>query len=285
MYQHDCIQLSFNSTPPRAGLDIAQDPFAGCELGLALATVFPLDSLRDTLDTTQYLYFPDTTKAADTTEAFTSWMPTNANMGMALAPGSNNRSNSSVKGKAMHASIEKKSGQYVTRYEFALRLNDSASGFFWKPFIHDDAVGRLSIMAMDHDGKAVDSLEAVSWASGILTKNFNMFGSVKWSLFTPDGEAFPTGAHASEKTQGSLPARLELRSSGVTASFELREPGAVRVELFDVSGRRVAVPVNQFMTAGAHRIDRPVSGLHAGTYACRLLVGGAETVRSVILVR
>lgn len=281
MYQHDCIQLSINSTPPNAQTDLAIDPFMGCELGVALATVYPLDSLRDTIDTTLYTYFPDTTRAADTTEAFTAWMPTNSNAGMTLGRGDNKRSNSIVKNKAIHITVRKMADYNITSYEFALRRVDSTAGYLWSPFIRDNAVGRLSIMAMDHDSKAVDSLEAVSWASGIITKNFNKFGSIKWSMLTPDGEEFPSATRSVSTHAASSPESRLLTVKANSIEYIVNSAGNVNLDLYTIAGKRVVSLVNQAQTPGRYHVQQATTGLSRGTYFCRLRVNSSETIHKL----
>jgi hypothetical protein len=287
IYQHDCIQLSFNSTPPNAQVDIAEDPFMGCELGVALATVYPLDTLRDTLDSTLYTLVPDRTKVPDTTEAFTFWQPTNANSAMSLAPGDNGHSNSIVKGKAIHVTVEKTDDCYITRYEFALRRDDVNAGIFWSPFIRDNAIGRFSIMAMDHDSNAVDSLETVCWASGILRKSFNMFGSIKWSFLTPEGEELPSSVNPASKQLQERPQLgiSSIKSSSFQITYNVIGNSAVRVDLFDCTGRLVRSLVNQKQAPGDYRVNLSTTGLSNGGYLCRLKANGTESIRKLSILR
>ncbi|MBN1578517.1 MAG: hypothetical protein JW913_18285 [Chitinispirillaceae bacterium] len=287
MYQHDCIQLAINTTTPEAQVDLAVDPYAGCELGVALATVFPIDTVRDTLDTTLYTIVPDTTKAADTTEVFTSWQPSNANSVLLPAPGDNNRANSTVNGKAIHISVEKIDDYSITRYEFALRRDDSTSGFLWSPFIRDNAVGRFSIMAMDHDNSAVDSLEAVSWASGILTKNFNLFGSIKWSFMTPDGEEFPTAidTRIRPRSAASVLGLPLVKQASVLIEYTTTGSGWVLIELFDCTGRKVVSLVDRDQVPGTYHVNHTTAGLAVGTYFYRMKINSSELIRKLTVVR
>lgn len=285
MYQHDCIQFSFNSTPPDTQVDLSIDPYMGCELGIALATVFPPDTIKDTLDTTMFTIVPDTTKTADTTEAFTFWQPTNSNAAMSLASGTNKRSNSTVNGKAIHASVEKTADYYITRYEMAFKRNDSAAGYLWSPYIRDNAPGRFSIMAMDHDSKSADSLESICWASGILTKNFNKFGSILWSYMTPDGEEFRTGVKSAQKSTASSIDIPKLRKTTAWIDYTVGTAGHVHLDLFDCAGKKVVSLVNSHRSAGTYRVCQSTTSLLRGTYFYRLKTSYAETIRKVTMVK
>jgi len=64
--------------------------------------------------------------------------------------------------------------------------------------------------------------------------------------------------------------------------FELPAAGTVALELFDVTGRRAAEPIEQFRTAGTHEIAVNERALRPGVYSARLTSGTTrETVRLV----
>ena len=73
-------------------------------------------------------------------------------------------------------------------------------------------------------------------------------------------------------------------------AFELGSAGHVRLEVFDLRGRRVRSLVSGEMAAGRHEVvwrgcddnGRPVS---SGIYFSRLTAGGSERIRKMTLVR
>lgn len=71
--------------------------------------------------------------------------------------------------------------------------------------------------------------------------------------------------------------------------FSLPAPGAVRIEVFDVTGRRVAVPVDGAFAAGRHSVSWRASGgegsLAAGVYHVRLSAAGRTTTRRMVVAR
>jgi endonuclease/exonuclease/phosphatase family metal-dependent hydrolase len=94
---------------------------------------------------------------------------------------------------------------------------------------------------------------------------------------------------------GGLPARTRLLapfpnpfSGSGTLRFELAEAGAARLEVFDLSGRRVAVVASGSFTAGRHAFDwngraDDGSALGAGLYFVRLIApGGLHATRIAI---
>jgi hypothetical protein len=59
-------------------------------------------------------------------------------------------------------------------------------------------------------------------------------------------------------------------SSAARLSFVLRQPGRARVEVFDAGGRRVAAPIDENLSAGAHVLSLDERSLPGGTYFFRL---------------
>jgi len=88
------------------------------------------------------------------------------------------------------------------------------------------------------------------------------------------------------------PTRLELLPSApnpfVQAArlrYRLPDPARVRLEVFDLLGRRVATLVNGERPAGPHEVQLDGSRLAAGTYFVRLTAGPETRTQQVQLVR
>ncbi len=73
--------------------------------------------------------------------------------------------------------------------------------------------------------------------------------------------------------------------SRTTLSFELDRPGEVRLEVFDVAGRRVATLAEGRHEAGTHTATWDAYGLASGVYVARLTAAGAVETRRMTLVR
>lgn len=67
--------------------------------------------------------------------------------------------------------------------------------------------------------------------------------------------------------------------------FGLPAAGSVRLELFDVSGRRVRTLVDGVRTPGWHSVRLEADSLPSGAYVYRLTAGGRSVSRPVVLVR
>src|SRR6056297_694411 len=70
-----------------------------------------------------------------------------------------------------------------------------------------------------------------------------------------------------------------------TIQFGLPETGNVSLEVFDMTGRRVATLVNESKTAGWHTVTFDASNLASGMYIYRIQSGEFITTRKLILVK
>ena len=69
--------------------------------------------------------------------------------------------------------------------------------------------------------------------------------------------------------------------SAAALSFTLPAASTVRLELFDILGRRVRVLLDGPLAAGAHEVSLSAADLPAGTYVCRLTAAGATATRRI----
>lgn len=98
-----------------------------------------------------------------------------------------------------------------------------------------------------------------------------------------------------EQLSASVPNRFELMGNypnpvraGTRIEFQLAEPGPVRLEVFDLLGRRVATLVDREMGAGTYEVEwkeNETSRLSSGTYIYRLKAGTFVTSKRLTLVR
>jgi endonuclease/exonuclease/phosphatase family metal-dependent hydrolase len=82
--------------------------------------------------------------------------------------------------------------------------------------------------------------------------------------------------------EGAYPNPFRART---TLSYTLRRAGPVRLEVYDILGRRVASLVDGPQTAGTHRVEFTASGLPPGLYLARLEAGGTSLARPLLLAR
>lgn len=70
-----------------------------------------------------------------------------------------------------------------------------------------------------------------------------------------------------------------------TIRFRLPEAGPVLIEVYDVTGRRVAQLVDEFKQAGAHEVYFDANSLSSGVYVYRLQTPGGSVVRKMTLLK
>ena len=73
--------------------------------------------------------------------------------------------------------------------------------------------------------------------------------------------------------------------STTTLSFTLDAPGRTRIDLYDISGRRLRSVLDETLGAGAHEAELDGAGLPTGTYLVVLMTNGEADYRLVTLAR
>jgi len=68
-------------------------------------------------------------------------------------------------------------------------------------------------------------------------------------------------------------------------TIQLPKSGSVKLSVYDVTGKEVAVPVNEGMNAGTYRIDFDASGLPSGVYFYRLQTDEFTATKRMILLK
>ena len=67
--------------------------------------------------------------------------------------------------------------------------------------------------------------------------------------------------------------------------FTLTKRSAVKLQVFDILGREVALLADRTMAAGTHTIEFQPSRLSSGLYVCRLSVEGREFLNKMLLMK
>ena len=100
--------------------------------------------------------------------------------------------------------------------------------------------------------------------------------------------ALPTAGEGRGERTGSvefeLPRPNPFRDT-TTLRYTLAEPGPVRLDVFDLAGRRVATLADAPRAAGTHAVALDGAGLADGVYVVRLTAGEAVRSRRVVVVR
>jgi C1A family cysteine protease len=72
----------------------------------------------------------------------------------------------------------------------------------------------------------------------------------------------------------------------VTAiKFDVPENGFVKIRIYDITGKEISTPVNEFLKAGSYRTDWNASSYSSGVYYYRIEAGKYSETRKMILVK
>lgn len=129
----------------------------------------------------------------------------------------------------------------------------------------------------DADGNQLTTLvEAWSWGEW-----------VNWYRTTYEYESVSAAVESRELLDSERPTlhpSWPNPSHGETSfSFSLPEAANVRLEVFDLLGRRVQCLVEREMAPGDHHLRTSLAELPAGTYVYRLRAGDYETSRALVV--
>ncbi len=70
-----------------------------------------------------------------------------------------------------------------------------------------------------------------------------------------------------------------------TLSFDLPQSAKVRLSVFDLLGREVAVLVDAVVVAGSHRVSFDGADLASGIYFARLAAGDRVQTRKLVVLK
>ncbi len=71
----------------------------------------------------------------------------------------------------------------------------------------------------------------------------------------------------------------------IVARFELRDASRIKLSVFDITGREVAVLAEGYYSAGTHRVVFEGRGLASGVYLARMDVGKTNNTKKLILMK
>ena len=127
-----------------------------------------------------------------------------------------------------------------------------------------------------------------SWVLMVNNANISAAGLLKKWCLRMTIQA-PVGI---QQTGNGLPENFSLKQNypnpfnpSTNISFALRDAGFVKLTVFDLSGRSVETPLNQFLNAGTYNIDFNAGNLSSGVYFYRLETVGFSETRKMILVK
>ena len=150
----------------------------------------------------------------------------------------------------------------------------------------------FSIMVLDTSGLS-DTTFAVSGLQNYTiywwrVKAINAVGTADWST----ANKFRTIVSMSVTDQKTSPEEFRLEQNypnpfnpSTTIGYNLPHAGLVHLEIFDILGRRVAILVDEFQSAGPHDVVWSARDEASGVYLYRLTAPGYTAIKRMILVR
>ncbi len=171
---------------------------------------------------------------------------------------------------------------------------------------------------------AGDYTDQVQQTSGLYTLKFSSAGELDWAIeknmqsniqsmrninINSDGSLIVTADYDDagtrkimlikygstigiEPVSGTLPEKFELSQNypnpfnpSTNINFSIPVSGKVKLSVFDVSGREVAVLVNKDLAAGTYKADFNASMLSSGVYFYRINAGDFTDVKKMMLVK
>ncbi len=120
---------------------------------------------------------------------------------------------------------------------------------------------------------------------GLTKKQENLIVAFMQTLsdgYTMDGES---SQGATEEVLALHMAGPNPTSSGTAIRFALPSAGRVQVEMFNVSGQKVATPFDGWLDAGRHTVSIQAAGLPSGVYLVRFEGGGRISTAKLVLVK
>jgi len=177
-------------------------------------------------------------------------------------------------------------------------LRTAADGAVWDLVVRPADDGGAVRLAFDGIGDVPVGLEvALATPTGVVdlrraggTWQGALAGETRLRLIVGDPALVEQAASTLPQPYALLPAYPNPFNPATTVAFTLPREGRVRLEVFDVAGRRVQTLVDGMLGAGRHDViwdglDHAGRNQSSGVYFARLQVDGFEQTRKLTLVR
>lgn len=185
----------------------------------------------------------------------------------------------------------------------SVTVNAPSDGtYLLRPFVlvpgGGSATAMVSVDGTEQGTYTVSSASDAVSSSDFVTSEIELTaGSHTLTLSAPDGNLYVDSFSFLQRTRGpvateGLPEGFALGNSypnptagRATIEFSIGEVSNVRLDVYDVLGRRVATLADGPMPAGDHLVRLDVGGLSSGTYLYRLEAGEVMVTKRLTVVR
>ncbi len=165
-----------------------------------------------------------------------------------------------------------------------VRVNQTTDGSSW-----------VEIGSWFFSGTDDDKVIITNEATGSAATSYAVADAIRFAHTgnTKDPTSAGTDGYTeNDRGRGELPDRIHLGQNypnpfnPVTMiPFALPEPAHVRIAVYDLLGRRVAMPANKRFSAGAHQVAFDASALPSGIYIYELQSGSIRLQQKMMLVQ
>jgi trimeric autotransporter adhesin len=135
---------------------------------------------------------------------------------------------------------------------------------------------------LNEAGYAIAGIGTKIWVGGAFTE-----AGAKPSRYLAQWDETPTGSGVAGDASGDAMklGAVRWKDGNGEISFTLEHAATARIEIIDMRGQVVAMPVDGFTSAGSHTAVWNAAGMPAGLYLCRLQSGSAWRSAKIVLAR
>ena len=176
-------------------------------------------------------------------------------------------------------------------YKTAVTDGEYDNGFdIFSGLYHDDRGGAYRDFNWTYVSNG--GIRTFKKGTGLLGSPLDTWGyEIILRSYVIDGDT--TGTYVSiDDPEAGLPAGINLSQNypnpfnpATTIRWSINEAGPVRLEVFDITGRRVAVLVDQNLPAGSHFAQFDATGLASGVYLYRLATDSGSHIRKMVFAK
>lgn len=164
--------------------------------------------------------------------------------------------------------------------------SEADDGLGWALATGDFNGDGLDDLAVGAPGEAIGSVNDAGYVNVLFAEPNGQLGVAgNLGLFEGGPLTTPSEPGVPEATTALAPPAPNPMAGPTTLRYRLAAPGAVRLTVYDLLGREVAVLVDGSFEAGRHDATFDAAGLPSGTYLVRMTTdeGFAETQRVTVL--